>query len=281
MNIGLIDVDGHGYPNIALMKISDYHKNKGDNVEWANIGKYDKTYMSKLFNFTKDYECGLGSYGEIIKGGTGYDIKSKLDQDIEKSMLDYSIYPMYNFSVQFFSRGCIRKCEFCVVPEKEGLIKAVEPMNLNPKGEWIEVLDNNFFANKDWRESIDYLLKVGQPVNLHGVDVRIINEEQCYWLNKLKHRKQIHIAWDLPNIDILPKLKEMIKYVKPYKIMCYVLIGYNTTKDYDMYRIEKLRELGVSPFVMPFDKSDNYQKRIARWVNHKAIFNSVEFKDYK
>ena len=87
---------------------------------------------SKVFTFTPDYDYRLLDAREVIKGGR---------------MMDYSIYPEYPFSLQFFSRGCIRKCPFCLVREKEGYIQAVEPVELNPKGKWIEVLDNNFFAN--------------------------------------------------------------------------------------------------------------------------------------
>ena len=280
MKIGLIDVDGHGFPNIALMKVSTYHKSISDSVEMATIGNYDKVYASKLFNFSADMSSLIVSK-EWIKGGTGYDIKSKLPNHIDMCQPDYSIYPMYDFSLQFFSRGCIRNCPFCVVREKEGYIKSVDPMNLNPKGKHIEVLDNNFFANTEWKVAIDYLLKVKLPVNLHGVDVRIMDEEQAFYLNQLKHMKQIHIAWDFANMDLVPKLKEMTKYIKPYKIMCYVLIGFNSTPEQDLYRVEKLRELGIDPFVMPFNKSNSYQKRFARWVNFKAIFKTVKFADYR
>lgn len=279
MKIGLMDIDGHGFPNIALMKVSTYHNS--DHVEMATIGKYDKVYVSKIFNFSEDLNSSLIEANEWIKGGTGYDVKSKLPTEIDICQPDYSIYPMYNFSVQFFSRGCIRNCSFCVVREKEGYIKAVEPMNLNPKGKHIEVLDNNFFANPEWKTAIDYLLKAKQPVNLHGVDVRIMNEEQAFYLNQLKHKKQIHIAWDFPNMDLLPKLKEVTKYIKPYKLMCYVLIGFDSTPEQDLYRVEKLRELNIDPFVMPFKKSDPYQRRFSRWVNHKAIFKTVKFADYR
>lgn len=281
MKIGLIDVDSHNFPNIALMKISNYHKVLGDTVEHATIGRYDKIYSSKIFDFSPDFGNQLIEYRTIEKGGTGYSLEKKLPEDIDESQPDYSIYPQYDFSVQFFSRGCIRNCSFCVVRKKEGWITPVEPMNLNPKGKHIEVLDNNFFANPEWKSAIDYLLKIDQPVNFHGVDVRIMNEEQAFWLNKLKHIKQIHIAWDFPKIDLVPKIVEMTKWIKPYKIMCYVLIGFNSTPEEDLYRVEKLRELGVDPFVMPFNKSNKYQKRFARWVNHKAIFKTVKWENYK
>ncbi len=157
MKIGLVDVDGHNFPNFALMRISAWHKAQGHEVEWADhffgTGIYDLIYKSKIFTFTPDdytpWQC------PVVKGGTGYDIASRLPDEIEKSTaMDYSLYPHHRFSIQFFSRGCIRKCPFCLVRDKEGYIKPVEPVQLNPVGEWIEVLDNNFFANPEWKSRV-------------------------------------------------------------------------------------------------------------------------------
>lgn len=288
MNIGLVDVDGHNFPNFALMKISAYHKSKGDNVEWADplFGRYDMVYKSKVFTFTNDDNNFYGC--KEIRGGTGYDVKSKLPLEIESKLdLDYSIYPQFKFSVQFFSRGCIRKCPFCLVRDKEGYINPCNPHNLNPKGEWIEVLDNNFFANPEWKSSIDYLINKGQKVNLHGVDIRIMNEEQAFWLNKLKLKTNIHIAWDLPNIDLTEKLKEVTKYIKPYKLTCYVLVGFNSSIEQDLYRLERLKELKILPFVQPYRDFQNkrnptqYEKDISRWANRAWLFKSIDFKDFE
>ena len=291
MDIGLIDVDGHNFPNFALMRISAYHKNKGDNVEWAIDGLfakyYDIIYSSKIFTFTKDYDYSTIKCGRLIKGGTGYDIQSKLDENIEYSnLMDYSLYPQYNFSIQFFSRGCIRHCPFCLVREKEGYINSAKVVELNPKGEWLEILDNNFFANPEWRNSADYIIKNNQPIKLHGVDVRIMDEEQAFCLNKFKMKQNIHIAWDLPKIDLTEKLKSMIKYIKPYKITCYVLIGYNSTIEQDLFRLQTLKELGITPFVQPFRDYENkrnptqYELDLARWANRMWLFKSMDFKDY-
>lgn len=119
MNIGLIDVDGHNFPNLALMKISAYHKSIGDNVEWANplFDDYDRVYKSKVFTFTNDnydiYNC------EVIKGGTGYDIQSRLPIEIDAMQPDYSIYGIKDVSYGFLTRGCPNKCKWCIVPIKD------------------------------------------------------------------------------------------------------------------------------------------------------------------
>lgn len=287
MNIGLIDVDGHNFPNFALMKISAWHKAHGDNVEWCGdlYWDFDRVYKSKIFTFSPDIDRPFPC--EVICGGTGYDVKSRLPQEIELStLMDYSLYPQYPFSIQFFSRGCIRKCPFCLVREKEGFIHPVHPVQPNPNEEWIEVLDNNFFANPEWRFAIDYLLQRNKPVNLHGVDVRIMNEEQAYHLNKLRLRKSIHIAWDLPELDLTDKLREVTRYIKPYKLMCYILVGFNSTMEQDLYRIERCRELGIKPYVMPYRDYENktkpsqYAKDLAQYVNKPMIFKSCKFEDF-
>ena len=289
MRIGLIDVDSHHYPNLALMRLSAYHKAQGDEVEWADpmFGEgYDRIYQSKIFTFTPDdtipWDC------EVVKGGTGYDVRSHLPQEVEQSTaMDYSLYPQYPFSIQFFSRGCIRSCPFCLVHDKEGAIHPVEPLQLNPNGKHIEVLDNNFFANPEWKDAIYYLLSKRQKVNLHGVDIRIMNEEQALYLNKLPLYRNVHIAWDLPQIDLTDKLREVIRYIKPWKLMCYVLVGFNSTMEQDMFRIERLRELGIKPYVMPYRDFENktqpsqYAKDLAQYVNKPMIFKSCKFEDFQ
>lgn len=288
MKIGILDIDGHNFPNLALMKISSYHKRNGDNVEWVNsFEQYDRIYKSKIFTFTPDDLTAYQS-PDIRKGGTGYDIKSKLPEEIDRCRKpDYSIYPQYPFSIQFYSRGCIRHCPFCLVHEKEGSIQSVEPMELNPWGKWIEVLDNNFFANPDWRQAVAHLKKCNQPVKFHGIDVRLIDEEQAHALNTIRLKGYIHIAWDLPQIDLTSQLKTMIKYIKPYKIACYVLIGFNSTREQDIYRIRTLKRLGILPFVQTFRDYTNkkepsqYEKDISRWANRAKLFKSTDFMDYE
>jgi hypothetical protein len=280
--IGLLDIDSHNFPNLALMKISAWHKSQGDHVEWATMFEdYDIIYKSKIFDFSPDNEYCYKT-DRYIQGGSGYDLKSRLPVEIEKiTEIDYSIYNI-DYSIQLFSRGCIRRCPFCIVGEKEGNIRAVNPMELNPKGKYIQILDNNFFANPKWRSAIEYLKVKNQKVYFHGIDVRIIDEEQCKVLNSLRHISKIHIAWDnAKDTHTLDKIKFMIQFVKPYKIMCYVLIGFDSTEADDLYRINELKTLKIDPFVMPYDKNNNYQKRFARWADHKAIFKTVEWENYQ
>ena len=156
MKIGLIDVDGHNFPNLPLMKISAYHKQCGDKVEWVNLFEhYDRVYMSKVFTFTPDFEYCINA-DEIIKGGTGYDLHNKLPTEIENIYPDYSIYPEYNEAYGFLTRGCPRNCDFCIVGTKEGLCsRKVANLDYFWNGQKvIKLLDPNLLACK---EHIDLL----------------------------------------------------------------------------------------------------------------------------
>ncbi len=275
MKIGLINIEPQ-IVNTALMQIAYHHKHLGDIVKWARpvlYDEYDKLYCSSLFTYTNKKKIPK----RTIYGGTGFDLITKLPFDCN---YDYSIYPKCNFSVVWFSRGCIRNCPFCVVQQKEGKIRPVKPKRLNPTGIYIKVQDNNFFANPEWRMAMSDIIIWGQPVVIEGVDVRILTPPMLSALAHIKHYKQIKIAWDNPKDDLIPVLNNIIKYIKPYKIMCYVLIGYWSTQEEDLYRVKTLRKLKIDSFVMPYDKSNPYQKRFARWVNHKAIFKSVKWEDY-
>jgi hypothetical protein len=280
MIVALYNLESPKIHNSAMMQVSQYHKQQGDEVEIYNPilkEKYDRIYAFSLFDFTdKGYVTS-----DMIVGGTGFDIKKRLPLEIEICDLDYSIDPNCDYSMIWFSRGCIRHCSFCIVRDKEGLICSVQPKNLNPQGKYIMVMDNNFFANSKWREAIAQLKEWKQPVNFLGVDIRLLNKEMCEALNSLKLKNQIHIAWDNAKEDMLPKLKEIIQWIKPYKLMCFVLIGFDSTKEEDLYRVKSLMQLKIDPFAMPYNKKDRYQKDFARWCNRPQIRKTCEFKDYK
>ena len=142
-------------------------------------------------------------------------------------------------------------------------------------------MDNSFFGNAEWQNAVYFL--DDYPVDIQGVDVRVITDEQCQVLAGMNHHKQIKIAWDDPKdfTSVLEGIHRLIKYVKPYKIMCYVLIGFNSTEDEDLVRIRNLKSLKIDPFVMPYNKTDPYQKKLARWCNRQAICQSVKWEDYK
>lgn len=176
MKIGLYNLEPH-IVNTALMQVSQYYKENGHQVETYKPlyhDTYDKVYAFSIFDFTPKHYVRK----DMITGGTGFDIKSKLPPEITVCNYDWSLYPECDYSILWFSRGCIRNCPFCVVRKKEGYIKPVKPKNLNPNGKYIKIQDNNFFANPEWRNAIKYLQDIGQPVDMQGFDIRIFNEEQ-------------------------------------------------------------------------------------------------------
>ena len=148
------------------------------------------------------------------------------------------------------------------------------------------MFDNNFFANPQWKDAINELKSINQPVNFHGVDVRIMNEEQAFALNSLKLKSKIKIAWDSAEIDLTDKLNKITKFINKRKLRCYVLVGYNTTIDDDLYRLRKLKEIGILPFVMIYRDPNNrneisqYHKDLARWCNRPELFKTMDFKDF-
>jgi hypothetical protein len=276
MKIGLIDVDSK-LPNLALMKLKSYYPD----AEFAyplTYERYDKIYASSIF----DYTAKAWVLEKAIRGGTGFDITSRLPEGIERCQPDYSLYPDCNFSYQRFTYGCIRQCGFCAAWQM-GRFQELEPMNMNPKGKYIYLLDNNFFASKGWKQNIEWLIKQNQPVQFEGIDARIIsrNDKMLSMLNRVKLKGRMHMAWDFSKQNLTKDFEEIIKIINPEKIMVYVLIGFDSIQDEDLYRVEKLRSLKLRPFVMPYSRVDKYQRRFARWANRKAIFNSTKWEDYK
>jgi len=280
MKVGLIDIE-HNIFNTAYMQIAAYHRGRGDTVEcWTPLTdrQFDHVYCSSIFDYTDKTEVPA----RAICGGTGFDVTSRLSQVIENSDLDYSIYPKCDRSFVWFSRGCIRDCPWCIVRQKEGYIHSVKAKKLNPSGKYIVVQDNNFFANPEWEKAIKQLQKWGQPVDFQGIDARTLSIYRCEQLLTIRHYKRIKIAWDDPHEDLEPKLRTIIRYIKPWRLMCYVLIGYwHGEEELDLHRVETLRNLGIDPFVMPYVRSDFYQRAFARWVNHKAIFKKIPWQDYR
>jgi len=283
MKIGLLNLEPQ-INNTALMKISGYHKKQGDTVEmYIDFfrNQYDKIYCSSLFDFTPKHQVPENA----ICGGTGFDIKKKLPKDIENSDLDYSIYPDCDKSYIWFSRGCIRNCPFCIVRQKEGYIKQVKPSNLNSNGKVIHIMDNNFFANPNWEDAEKYLDKWNQKVVFDsGVDVRIFEPDHAKFIKKYIKRPagySIHTAWDNPKENLIPKFKELINHIPPYMLMAYVLIGYWSTEEEDLMRVNELLKLKIDPFIMPYNKFDHYQSKLARYVNKKEILKSCSWEEYK
>lgn len=300
MRIALIDVDGHNFPNLPLMKLSAWHKQNEDQVEWydpltAWLNPPDRVYMSKVFTFTPDYPHPVCA-GEIIKGGTGYEYPSggkSLPEEIEHIYPDYSLYPELcnDTAYGFLTRGCPRGCDFCIVKEKEGQ-KSHKVADLSEfwNGQKnIVLLDPNMFACKDWKDLSQQLIDSKAWIDFsQGCDIRIMTKEKAEYSKRMKI-KQIHFAWDIYQDKdiIIPKFKafkEITEWDKR-KLPVYVLVNFNTTHEQDLERIYTLRELGYWPYVMVYEKDKlprgHITRKLQRWVNMRAVFEMTpRFENY-
>lgn len=300
MRIGLIDVDGHHFPNLPLMKLSAWHKGHGDRVEWydpltAWLDPPDLVYVSKVFSFTEDYPHPINAK-KILRGGTGYFYPNggpELPGEIEHIYPDYRLYPEFtkDTAYGFLTRGCPRGCGFCIVGGKEGhrSYKVADLSEFWKGQKQIKLLDPNMFACREWPELAGQIIESGTWVDFtQGCDIRIMTEDMAGYIKRMRI-KQIHFAWDRYGDKdmIVPKFK-IFKEVTGWdhhKMTVYVLAGYDTTIDQDLERIYTLRDLGYSPYVMIYDKYKRKRKddivRMQRWVNSRFAFAACKkFEDY-
>ena len=307
--IGLIDVDGHNFPNIPLMKISAWHKSQGDFVEWYDpmfSDEKDIVYMSKVFSFTDDYLYPIRAK-KIVKGGSGYCISLEngkevfdsnadvdLPYEIEHIYPDYSLYP--NMTVDtaygFLTRGCPRGCSFCHVEAKEGRAsRKVADLSEFWNGQKNIVLcDPNILACRQWKELLQQLIDSKAWVDINqGLDIRLMTEEKAEMIKQIK-TKNLHFAWDRyeDKEKILPKFKmfKEITGVNERNLIVYVLCNFDTTLEQDLERIYTLRELGYWAYVMLYDKEHipkgHDLRQLQRWVNNRFIFAKCKtFEEYK
>lgn len=294
MKIGLVDVDGHKFPNLALMKISAWHKAQGDTVEWClPLDYYDIVYQSKVFDETYSPDIDWTPMaGKIIKGGTGYNLSLNLPEEIEHIYPDYSLYPelTQNTAYGFLTRGCPRACGFCIVASKEGRksYKVADLSEFWSGQKNIVLLDPNILACRDHLDLLQQLADSKAYVDFNqGLDIRLTNEKNIDLLNKIKV-KNIHFAWDNAKDDLKPyfeRYRALAKHKPHGKYgVVYCLTNFGSTMEENLYRIYTLRDMGYDPYVMVYDKPNAPQeiKHLQRWVNNIFIFRSCKkFEDYK
>lgn len=309
MKVGLIDVDGHNFPNIPLMKLSAWHKAAGDAVEWYEPfsgfqNEYDKVYLSKVFSFTPDYEYPIYAK-EIVRGGSGYAIEIKderecynkakdknLPDEVEHIYPDYSIYGINDTAYGFLTRGCPRGCDFCHVKDKEGRrsYKVADLSEFWRGQKNIVLCDPNLIACADWKDLLQQLIDSKAKIDINqGIDIRVMTEEKAEMIRQIR-TDLVHFAWDRYEDKemILPRFK-MFKDItgwKSRKTTVYMLTNFNTTIEQDLERVYTLRDLDYDPYVMIYRKETTKPtdtvRRLQRWVNNKRIFKTVSrFEDYE
>ena len=302
MRIGLIDVDGHNFPNLALMKLSAWHKRQGDDVGWYDpFSRYDLVYKSKVFADTPDYQFIINA-DKVVTGGTGYAIHGAggehyckaddkpLPDEVEHIMPDYALYNITDTAYGFLTRGCPRGCSFCIVAGKEGRrSRKVADLSEFWSGQKNIVLcDPNILACPDWRDLLWQLADSRATIDINqGLDARMLTEEKIAAIERLKI-KEIHFAWDRyeDKAAVLPKLKmfaESDAMPNSHNAICYVLVNHGTTIEQDLERIYTLRDLGYWAYVMVYDKphAPKVIHDMQRWCNNRFIYAKCpRFEDY-
>ena len=303
MRIAVNQQDGK-FPNLALLQIAQYHILQGHSVEWFtpfNTSYYDKIYSSRIFNTTKR---PLYLPMDTIEGGTGIDPSLKLPIEIEKIRPRFeawkALYPNFERNLGFSQKGCRLACKFCVVPKKEGKnvrYSGIKDLMVKPSKDLV-LMDNDFFGGPDWEDNMQYMIEHSiRPSFVQGLNIRLLTEEQAQYLAKVDFRnashkkKQLTFAWDRPKDEklIMRGFKRCVDAgIKPYKLQFFILIGFDTTFDQDMHRVQKIKDMGCDPFVMRMLERKYYAsefelkraRHFQRWVNGRLI-KKISFKDYE
>jgi len=260
------------FPNLALMKLSAYHKARGDEV-WLNfpLRQADITYASCVFTWNQKREVTVPD-GAII-GGAGFDLKAELPPEVEHVMPDYGLYPDVDFSMGFTSRGCIRKCPWCIVPEKEGAIKPWARLYdfWDRHHRKIVLLDNNILAAPNWRQTMEDLIAEGLEVDFRqGLDIRLLNEENIDYLKRVRV-KELRFAFD--DIAYEKSLRRGIELLLgnglgSRKLSFYFLYGFPAIEQECVERVKILASYNVEVYPMAYKGPDGKepQRRILKGI---------------
>ena len=292
MKVGLIELDNTDFPNIALMKISSYHKDLGDDVEWYDPmfgGWYDIVYVSKVFSYSDDYPYEINA-DTVIYGGGGY---SNEQLYLDTVMPDYSLYGIEDAAYGYLTRGCQNNCPYCVVPKLDGnSVRKVADLGDFWSGQkTINIMDANLLGLNNRIEVVDLfeqMIESKAYINfVQGLDIRLMDDEIIDLLLRMKI-KIIHFAWDDPRDKIIPQKLQHVWDRTGWdrrKVVVYVLTNFWSTKEEDLERIYAIRDIGFTPFDMVYDRHllprGHEVLRMQRWCNNKFVFRSVDrYEDY-
>jgi hypothetical protein len=281
-------------PNLALMKISSYYKQQGDEVGF-HVSNPDHVYVSCVFSKNLPTARGVQTYypdAEFHIGGPGLMKPNALPHEMEYVMPDYDLYGI-DYSMGFTTRGCVRNCGFCIVHllEPEFVEYKHPSVFHHPDHEKILFMDNNFTASKRFDEVLDYIEEHGlKPSFNQGLDARLITKEKAKRIAEVElwnggfTRRTTYVSWDFIENEkpILRGIRNLIEAgVLPTYIRTYVLVGYNTTHEQDIYRVQKLIDMKTMPFVMKYNnrRDDVYLNHLARWAN-RSLYRQTDFEGY-
>jgi len=298
MKILLIDADSK-IPNLALMKLSTFHRSVGDTIELVKLSLpyyprrkkshyrvpsgYDKVYCSVVFGGNLEFIHG----NNIIFGGTGYDLCTELPEHIENLSPDYSIYPKNNISYGFISRGCIRNCPFCFVPKKEGNIRQVATIDDIVFHKRVDFLDNNILALSNHKDIFSELVerKIHSRFS-QGLDIRLLDEENSDLLSKMNYFGEYIFAFDYWKYrNLIANKLELLSWRKDFQLKFYVYIHPNMPLSDTVNRVEWLRDRKLLPYIMRdiscWDSEyKNFYIDLAAYCNQVGIFKSHTFSEY-
>jgi hypothetical protein len=293
MNIGLF-TDAK-YHNLALMKISAFHKQKGDIISLNCIGNYDITYGSWLFDFTRKVKCDIegGPYYVLMwmRSGQCSNVCGDREMEVEVTLPtnmvgvvpDYNLFPI-NYSLGYTWDWCPNKCGFCIVPNLKHEKKHHSIWEFhNPKFNTVCLLNNNTFSDPQWKETFEEIWDANLFLrDENGYDLRLLDEEKAEALKKTKFEGgYFGFAWDLmKNSDRILRGLEIAKKWKllSHNTHVYILVGYDTTEEEDIYRVQKVVDFGADPFIMVYDRNNRRLREFKRMCSlyYYRSFNSIE-----
>ena len=304
MKVGLVDVDGGGhkkkwgatvYPNLALCKIARYHRERGDEVGWADpFFHYDVIYKSKVFNFSPDDRAAY-SADRIECGGTGYDVTRTLPAEIDRLQPDYSIYPNVprTTAYGFLTRGCIRKCPWCVVPKKEGAVKPymdVDEIAIEGRTNLV-LMDNNILAAGDYAvEQLKKIIARRYRVDFNqALDARLVDDRFAKLLAEVRWIDR-RMRFGCDTHGQIAECERAISLIRSYgwngEFFLYCILTENFKECFDRINYWR-KDFKILPFAQPYRDFEGrnippkWQQDLAGWCDKKWIYKKVEFKDFE
>lgn len=284
--IRLIDVDSK-IPNLALMKLSAWHKGQRDEVGF-DIARPDRVYASSVFTRSRFLRRMLERiYPQGVFGGTGWSLDNQLPDEVEAMRPDYDLYGI-DYAMGFTSRGCIRRCSYCVVPQKEGEIRPVAEIAqfLNPRSHRVVLLDNNFLASPAWRERIAEIKRLGLKVDFNqGLDIRLLDDEAAHALVDI-NPPYLRFSWDDIGLEAVVRrgieiLRKAGYPIRRQRLGFYVLVGFDSNHEEDLYRCNMLHGLNINTHVQVYEGANKLTRHLTRWGSRPQIWRQASFAEYR